>query len=244
MGSIGGGVQADCGNPRLDDSRVLPGRQMWGQSYPARKQIVLRFQSRVSNTARAAARATSAPTNCAPMNGGTSAGRIPENVFVSERAIVIAGLANEVDAVNQYAAPIQAATIHGASSERWRPITTSSRPKVATPSASHWAAPVRTCVESCQTGNSNMACAIQAPAQQPTICMTVYVACILPREMPPQGFDDGHSRIEVSATHRAKQCDEGSEHGYGRSSIRQERNAHVTAAKAFRHDPRTDYGGC
>src|SRR5271169_2088283 len=32
---------------RLDDSRVLPGRQMWGQSYPARKQIVLGFQSRV-----------------------------------------------------------------------------------------------------------------------------------------------------------------------------------------------------
>ena len=38
--------------------------------------------------------------------------------MVSERAIVMAGLAKEVDAVNQYAAPIQAATIHGASSER------------------------------------------------------------------------------------------------------------------------------
>jgi hypothetical protein len=49
MGSIGVGVQADCGNPRPDDSRVLPGRQMGGQSYPARKQIVLGFQSRVSD---------------------------------------------------------------------------------------------------------------------------------------------------------------------------------------------------
>jgi hypothetical protein len=35
------------------------------------------------------------------MNPGTSAGRIPEKVSDSERAIVMAGLANEVDAVNQ-----------------------------------------------------------------------------------------------------------------------------------------------
>jgi len=62
--------------------------------------------------------AANAPTNCAPMNAGTSAGRIPENALLSERAIVMAGLANEVDAVNQYAAPIQQATIHGTSSER------------------------------------------------------------------------------------------------------------------------------
>ena len=34
-------------------------------------------------------------------NPGTSAGRIPENVLESERAMVIAGLANEVEAVNQ-----------------------------------------------------------------------------------------------------------------------------------------------
>jgi hypothetical protein len=34
------------------------------------------------------------------MNAGTSAGRIPENVLLSERAIVMAGLANEIDAVN------------------------------------------------------------------------------------------------------------------------------------------------
>lgn len=35
------------------------------------------------------------------MKAGTSAGRIPEKVFDSERAMVIAGLAKDVDAVNQ-----------------------------------------------------------------------------------------------------------------------------------------------
>jgi hypothetical protein len=38
------------------------------------------------------------------MKPGRSIGRIPENVFVSERAIATAGLAKDVDAVNQYAA--------------------------------------------------------------------------------------------------------------------------------------------
>ena len=40
------------------------------------------------------------------MNIGASAGAMPANVFVSERAIVTAGLANEVEAVNQYAPTI------------------------------------------------------------------------------------------------------------------------------------------
>ena len=38
------------------------------------------------------------------MKPGRSMGRIPANVFVSERAIATAGFANEVEAVNQYAA--------------------------------------------------------------------------------------------------------------------------------------------
>jgi hypothetical protein len=41
--------------------------------------------------------------NCAAMNHGASAGRMPANDSVSERAIVTAGLAKDVDAVNQYA---------------------------------------------------------------------------------------------------------------------------------------------
>ena len=35
------------------------------------------------------------------MNPGTFSGRIPENVLVNDRAIVMAGLAKDVDAVNQ-----------------------------------------------------------------------------------------------------------------------------------------------
>jgi len=37
------------------------------------------------------------------MNPGASAGRMPAKVLLSARAIVTAGLANEVEAVNQYA---------------------------------------------------------------------------------------------------------------------------------------------
>jgi hypothetical protein len=47
--------------------------------------------------------ATSAPASCAAINPPTSRGRIPAKVFVSARATVTAGFANEVDAVNQYA---------------------------------------------------------------------------------------------------------------------------------------------
>jgi hypothetical protein len=38
------------------------------------------------------------------MNHGTSLGRMPAKVSLRQRAIVTAGFANEVDAVNQYAA--------------------------------------------------------------------------------------------------------------------------------------------
>src|ERR1035438_10423398 len=45
----------------------------------------------VEKITRAIASAATAPANCAKMNSGTSIGRIPENVLVSDRAIVIAG---------------------------------------------------------------------------------------------------------------------------------------------------------
>jgi len=61
--------------------------------------------------------------------------------------------------------------------------------------------------------------------------------CVSPREPAAESFDDGYGRIEVSTARRAEQCDEGSERGHCRSSVRQERNGHVTAAEAFRHDP-------
>src|SRR5579863_425654 len=47
---------------------------------------------------------TTAPQSSAMMKPGRSRGRMPENVFVKERAIATAGLANDVEAVNQYAA--------------------------------------------------------------------------------------------------------------------------------------------
>src|SRR5688572_1471681 len=47
--------------------------------------------------------AATAPTNWATTNIGTSTGLMPANVSVNARASVTAGLANEVDAVNQYA---------------------------------------------------------------------------------------------------------------------------------------------
>ena len=45
-----------------------------------------------------------APTSCATMNMGTSPGAMPEKLSVNARATVTAGLAKDVDAVNQYAA--------------------------------------------------------------------------------------------------------------------------------------------
>jgi len=54
----------------------------------------------VLNRNRAVSSASSAPTSWAAMNAGASAGRMPANVSESERAIVIAGFANDVDAVS------------------------------------------------------------------------------------------------------------------------------------------------
>src|ERR1700687_4329625 len=75
-----------------------------------------------------------APANCPATNVGTSTGRIPENVSESDRAIVTAGFANDVDEVNQYAAVMYAATANATMSERWRaqPQITQIRPNVAT----------------------------------------------------------------------------------------------------------------
>ena len=49
---------------------------------------------------------TKAPQSSATMKPGRSMGRISAKVFVSERAMATAGFANEVEAVNQYAAVI------------------------------------------------------------------------------------------------------------------------------------------
>src|SRR5437868_957048 len=78
--------------------------------------------------------AATAPKTCAAMKPGTSSGRIPANVSVAARARVTAGLANDVDAVNQYAAVVYAPTASATISGRRReqPQMTVSNPKVAT----------------------------------------------------------------------------------------------------------------
>ncbi len=50
---------------------------------------------------RVKAIARPAPTSCMPMNAGTEDGSMPANVSVNVRPTVTAGLANEVDDVNQ-----------------------------------------------------------------------------------------------------------------------------------------------
>ena len=67
------------------------------------------------------------------MKPGTSVGRIPLNVFVAARAKATAGLANDVDAVNQYAAVIYAPTAKGTTDERNReqPHITDNNPNAA-----------------------------------------------------------------------------------------------------------------
>jgi hypothetical protein len=47
---------------------------------------------------------TIAATHCEMTNAGAERGAIPEKLSVSERAMVTAGFAKEVEAVNQYAA--------------------------------------------------------------------------------------------------------------------------------------------
>ena len=77
--------------------------------------------------------ASAAPDSCPTMNVGTLSGDIPANVFVVARASVTAGLANEVDDVNQYALVMKHATATGTASRLNRTVKqiTRTSPKVA-----------------------------------------------------------------------------------------------------------------
>ena len=70
---------------------------------------------------------------------------MPANVSDSARANVTAGLANDVDAVNQYAAVMYAATANGTAEARRReqPQITATSPNVATNSLNICAGPLR-----------------------------------------------------------------------------------------------------
>jgi hypothetical protein len=53
------------------------------------------------NSTGASTHAVPAPRSCTATKAGASVGRIPEKVLLNERATVIAGFANEVEAANQ-----------------------------------------------------------------------------------------------------------------------------------------------
>ncbi len=88
---------------------------------------------------------------------------------MKERASVTAGLANDVEAVNQYAAVIYAPTAKGTAAVRDRehPQITANNPRVATNSLKYCAWPVRTWREVWISGRANMKCAIQTPTIAP-----------------------------------------------------------------------------
>src|ERR1700686_1099628 len=90
--------------------------------------------------------AADAPIAWLTRNAGTSFGRIPANVSVAARAIVTAGFANEVEAVNQYAAVMYAPTAKGTASDRSReqPQMTATSPNVAMNSLNTCGGPLRT----------------------------------------------------------------------------------------------------
>ena len=100
---------------------------------------------------------TEAPAICATMKPGASAGRIPANVSERVRPRVIAGFANEVEAVNQYAAPIHADTRHAAAVTPGALNAMKTRPAVAITSDNHWPPPVRGWLDAWSRGSSNMA---------------------------------------------------------------------------------------
>src|SRR5690348_16899804 len=92
-----GGLQA----PVLRGPRVAVGPRS-GRGAGARAG---RLQATGRSTSRRAIhQPPAAPAHCAATKASTSPGRMPEKLEVSERASVTAGFANEVLAVNQYAA--------------------------------------------------------------------------------------------------------------------------------------------
>ena len=82
--------------------RSLQGQQIYGPTRCAVARFANGSLAAQSHWARIVASA--APANCATMKARTPAGAIPAKVFERARAKVTAGFANEVEAVNQYAA--------------------------------------------------------------------------------------------------------------------------------------------
>ena len=75
--------------------------QLWESGDRMSLGLKRRFHAETGQSQRDSAIAIVAPTNCATINASTPVGAIPAKVSESARAKVTAGLANEVDAVNQ-----------------------------------------------------------------------------------------------------------------------------------------------
>src|SRR4051812_17521680 len=111
---------------------------------------------------------------------------MPVKVSVSVRASVTAGFANEVDAVNQYAAVMYAPTANGTTDDlrREQLQITDSRPNVATHSLNTCDDPLRACSDSAMTGPSTIRFATATPLTAPATCATAYNAAV-DQERPP-----------------------------------------------------------
>jgi hypothetical protein len=98
-------------------------------------------------------------------------GRIPAKVFVADRASVTAGFAKDVEAVNQYAAVMYAATANGTAEDRSRthPQITARSPNDATNSLNACASPLRAWSEAVNQGSPNMQCAAATPTKAPMV---------------------------------------------------------------------------
>jgi hypothetical protein len=126
---------------------------------------------RAERSQRNRAVAPAAPKSWAAIKLGTSAGRMPLNVSVAALARVTAGLAKEVDAVNQYAAVMYVPTAKGTADERSReqPHITDSNPKVAINSLKTCEMPLRACRDEDKSGSANIRWAQMTPTCAPKI---------------------------------------------------------------------------
>src|SRR6478735_8652643 len=89
----------------LRQNELVFAAQAWSER--ARSEAVVPSTTRSAvcgsdgTSQRKSAVAAAAPTSCATMKPGASAGRMPAKVSLEARANVTAGLANDVDEVNQ-----------------------------------------------------------------------------------------------------------------------------------------------
>src|SRR5688572_7871272 len=176
-GDLGGRARLGLeGGDAIGDALVVDGRdrrRVLGPRQPRRERAHGRDTGTSQRNSQVAA---AAPASCATTKPGTSAGRMPANVSLAARASVTAGFANEVDAVNQYAAMMYAATVTGtaAALRRAQPQMTASSPNVATNSLNIWAPPARTRWEAKKSGSENITWAAATPTKAPAICAATY----------------------------------------------------------------------